>query len=59
MHGYAENEVAMHTRVLNSLDQELIPNAKSANLKDFLSKTRTNIAEHLEHAKHLQSQVNL
>jgi len=52
---YAENEVVVHTQILNSLDQDLIPNAKSPNLKDYLSKTRTSISAHLEHAKHLQS----
>ncbi len=56
---YAENEVVMHTQVLNTIDQELIPNAKSPNLKAFLSKTRETIAGHLEHAKQLQSKVSL
>jgi len=44
--------------VLDAIDQALIPNAKNAQLKDLLTKTRPAIAAHLEHAKSLQASLN-
>ncbi len=56
---YIDNEVSNHSQVLNTLDQDLIPNAKSPNLKAHLIKSRTTIAEHLDHAKRIQTQISI
>ena len=52
---YVDNEVTYHQAVIDALDKTLIPNAKNAELKDTLVKTRPAFVAHLEHAKQLQS----
>jgi putative membrane protein len=52
---YVDHEVAYHQSVLDAVDKTLIPNAKNADLKALLVKTRPAFVAHLEHAKHLQS----
>jgi putative membrane protein len=54
---YVEHEVAYHQQVLDAIDTTLIPNAKNAELKEPLTKTRPAIAAHLEHAKSLQASL--
>jgi putative membrane protein len=63
MHGrefdraYVENEVTYHQAVIDAVDKTLIPNAKNAELKALLEKVRPALVQHLEHARHLQSQL--
>lgn len=52
---YVDGEIALHQKVLDSIDKQLLPNAKNAELKDLLTKTRPVIVSHLEHAKMLKS----
>ncbi len=52
---YVDHEVDYHIQVLEAIDTALIPNAKNAELKALLEKTRPAIAAHLEHAKKVQS----
>ena len=52
---YIDNEVTYHQAVLDAIDKTLIPNAKNAELKGLLEKTRPVIEAHLQHAKHLQN----
>lgn len=54
---YVDHEVVYHQAVIDALDKTLIPNAKNAELKDTLVKTRPAFVAHLEHAKHLQSSL--
>lgn len=54
---YIAREVAYHQAVLDAIDQTLIPNAKNAELKALLTKTRPAIAAHLEHAKSLRASL--
>ena len=54
---YVEHEVAYHQQVLDALDKTLIPNAKNAELKDLLTKTRPAFVAHLDHAKEIQSKL--
>lgn len=54
---YVDHEVAYHQTVLDAIDKTLVPSASNAELKALLVKVRPVIAEHLEHAKHLQSQL--
>jgi putative membrane protein len=55
---YVDNEVNYHQTILDAIDKTLIPNAKNAELKTLLEKTRPTVAEHLEHAKHMQASMN-
>ncbi len=54
---YVDHEVAYHEAVLDAIDKTLIPSAKNEQLKDLIVKVRPAIAEHLEHAKHLQGEL--
>jgi putative membrane protein len=54
-HNYVDDEVAIHEKVLTTLDNTLIPNAQNAELKALLQKARPVIQSHLDHAKSLQS----
>ena len=54
---YVEHEVAYHAQVLEAIDKTLVPNAQNAELKALIVKVRPAIAAHLEHARHLQTQL--
>jgi len=54
---YVDHEVAYHQAVIDALDKTLIPNAKNAELKDLLVKTRPAFVAHLDHAKMIQSKL--
>lgn len=56
-HAYVDQEVAYHQTVLDAIDKTLIPSAQNADLKGLLEKVRPAIAAHLDHAKHLQSEL--
>jgi len=54
---YVEHEVAYHQAVIDAVDKTLLPSAKNADLKALLEKVRPALVQHLEHAKHLQSEL--
>jgi putative membrane protein len=54
---YVDHEVTYHEQVLQALDTVLIPNARNAELKALLVKVRPAFVEHLNHARHLQSNL--
>lgn len=54
---YIDHEVAYHQQVLDALDKTLIPGAKNEELKALLVKVRPAFVAHLEHAKHVQSEL--
>lgn len=54
---YVSHEVTYHQSVLDAMDQTLIPSARNAELKGLLVKVRPAFVAHLEHARHLQSQL--
>jgi putative membrane protein len=54
---YVDHEVAYHQAVLDAVDTTLIPSAQNAELKALLVKARPAFVAHLEHAKHLQSEL--
>jgi putative membrane protein len=54
---YIDNEVTYHQTVLDTIDNTLIPNAKNAELKDLLTKTRPAIDAHLQQAKKVQAEL--
>jgi putative membrane protein len=55
---YLDHEVTFHQQVLSSIQNDLIPNAKNAQLKSLLEKTAPVIQAHLDHAKSVQSKVS-
>ena len=55
---YIDHEVDYHQAVLDAVDKTLIPNAKNAELKELLVKTRPAFVAHLEHAKHVQAELS-
>ena len=54
---YVDHEVAYHQQVIDALDKTLVPSAQNAELKALLVKVRPAFVAHLEHAKHLQSEI--
>ncbi|HZV61689.1 MAG TPA: DUF4142 domain-containing protein [Methylophilaceae bacterium] len=54
---YMESQVQMHEQVLNLFNNELIPNAKNAQLKALLQKSSKDIESHLEHARQLHEEI--
>ena len=54
---YIDNEVSYHQTVLDAIDNTLIPSAQNAELKQLLTDTRPVVAEHLDHAKTIQSKM--
>jgi putative membrane protein len=54
---YVDHEVAYHQQVIDALDKTLVPSAQNAELKALLVKVRPAFVAHLEHARHLQSEL--
>jgi putative membrane protein len=54
---YVDHEVAYHEAVLSAIDKTLIPSAKNAELKALIEKVRPAFEAHLQHAKHLQTEL--
>ena len=54
---YIDHEVAYHEAVIDTVDKTLIPDAQNAELKALLVKVRPTLEAHLEHARHLQSEL--
>ena len=52
-----DREVAYHQAVLDAIDKLLVPTTENAELRKLLVDVRPAIATHLEHAKHLRSQL--
>jgi putative membrane protein len=55
---YMDREIGYHQAVLDAIDKLLVPTTENAELKKLLVDVRPAIAEHLEHAKHLRSELN-
>lgn len=54
---YINSQVAMHTQVLDDLQNTLIPAAQNPQLKSFLETTRGHVQHHLEQAQKLQASM--
>ena len=54
---YVDHEVVYHQQVIDAMDKTLIPSAQNAELKALLVKVRPAFVAHLDHAKHLQSEL--
>ena len=55
---YVDTQVKEHQAVLDMIDQQLLPSAKGADLKDFLTEVRSKVATHLQHAQDLQAAMS-
>jgi putative membrane protein len=55
--GYVDTQVKEHEAVLDLIDEKLIPNAKSSELRSFIADVRPTIAMHLKHAQDLQASL--
>jgi len=54
---YADHEVAYHQQVLDAINNTLLPNAQNPELKALLEKVTPAFQAHLDHAKHLQTEL--
>jgi putative membrane protein len=54
---YIDHEVAYHQAVIDAMDKTLIPDAKNAELKELLVKSRPVFIAHLDHAKTIQDKL--
>lgn len=54
---YIKNQVAMHEKALATLRYTLIPSAQHSDFKAHLEKVASHVAEHLDHAKALQTKL--
>lgn len=54
---YMRQQITMHEKALKTLNETLIPNAKDAEFKVHLERTRDDVAKHLDHAKNIDSRI--
>jgi putative membrane protein len=54
---YMENEVAYHQKFLASIDNQMLPSARNADLRALLSAVRPAVAAHLAHAEQVRADV--
>lgn len=54
---YIDAQVAGHQKVLDLLDDSLIPQAQNTQLKSFLTTTRATVQEHLDEATTIQAEL--
>lgn len=54
---YMENEVAYHRKFLASIDNQMIPAARHADLRALLTAVRPAVAAHLAHAEQVRADV--
>lgn len=51
------SQVDVYRKVLNTIEKQLIPNAKNAELKNMLTQTRTAVAKHLKMAEDIVAKM--
>lgn len=56
--GYVDAQVRIHKDVLDTIDQRLLPNARSADVKSHLTEMRRTVASHLARAESLQKKLD-
>ena len=55
---YVQNEVSFHDGVLQAIDNQLLPNARHAEVRSYLEQIRPIVAAHLDRAKILRVTVD-
>ncbi len=54
---YVDTQIKEHQAVLDTIDQKLLPNAKNADVKAYLTEVRSKVSMHLQHAQMLQTDL--
>ena len=54
---YVASQLVMHQQVLETFNNDLIPNARNSELKKLLEKARAKIQSHLDHAAKLHEEI--
>lgn len=54
---YIANQIEMHKSLISKLDSDFIPNARNAEFKAHLEKTRNHVQEHLTKAEEIQTSL--
>jgi putative membrane protein len=54
---YIAHEVDVHQKVLNALDQTLLPSAQNPELKNVLTQVRATVEAHLTRARDIQGKL--
>lgn len=57
-HDYAKSQVDGHQKVLDAINDKLLPNAKSPEVKALLEQVKPVVEEHLRQAKQLQASLD-
>lgn len=52
---YVDSQVEMHQKVIDAVDQTLMPAAQNAELKQLMTDARPGLEKHLEHCKKVQA----
>ena len=52
---YIANEISYHTKLLASIDNTLLPNARNVQLKQLIANIRPAVAAHLAHAQQVRT----
>lgn len=55
---YLQSQIEQHQKVLDSIDQQFLPNAKSPELREHLQELRPQLQQHLEAARDAQRALN-
>jgi putative membrane protein len=55
---YVRSQISGHQKVLDTINEKLVPNAKDANLKAYLEEIKPKVEEHLKQAKQLQQSLD-
>jgi putative membrane protein len=54
---YIDEEIELHRKVIDAVDNKLIPNAKNEELKAMLVKVRPSLVSHIEHAQKIMASL--
>ena len=55
---YLQSQIEQHQKVLDTIDRQLMPNAKNPQLRSHLQSMRPTIEQHLQTAKEAQQALN-
>lgn len=55
---YMMSQIMVHSKVLQTIDTQLLPNAKNPELRNILVETRSAVAMHLKMAEQIKSSMH-
>lgn len=56
--GYVDTQIHEHQKVLDLIDQKLVPDVTNADVKAYLEDVRVSVAAHLEHARKVAQKMS-